>query len=440
MPHFKRTEPATKVVIVGAGFGGVAAARALKDAAVDITLIDRRNHHVFQPLLYQVATAALSPNDIATPIRGIFRRQHNVSVVFGEVLGIDTARREVRVGGRRVPYDHLVVATGARHSYFGRDDWARFAPGLKNLEDATEIRGRVLEAFERADAATDPTERRALLSFVIVGGGPTGVEMAGAIAELTKRALVKDFRNIDAREPRVLLVEGGPRILRGFHDRLSKAAERSLTRLGVEVRVGDSITHCDARGVVVGDERILARTIVWAAGVVASPAAEWLGAKRDRAGRTIVGPDLSLPGHPEIFVIGDAAHTFDRDGAPLPGTAAVAKQQGRYVGRLLAARAHGRSEPGQFRYRHYGNLATIGRKAAVADFGRVRLHGCPAWVLWSLAHAYFLDGFGNRLAVLSNWAWAYINYNPRARLITGLSVSYSAAHQPMPTERELDAA
>ena len=413
------TESVPRVVIIGAGFGGVAAAQALKGAPVAVTLIDRRNHHLFQPLLYQVATAALAPNDIATPIRGIFRRQQNVSVLLGEVHAIDAARREVRVGNKSVPFDHLVIATGARHAYFGRDEWERFAPGLKTLEDAFEIRRRVLEAFELAEAEDDPVERHALLNFVIIGGGPAGVEMSGAIAELAKRSLVKDFRKIDAQEPHVTLVEAGPGILRGFDDRLSRAAERALVRLGVEVRVGNAVTHCDAGGVVVAGERLFARTIIWAAGVGASPAAEWLHAEADRAGRVMVGPDLSLRDHREIFVIGDVAHVPGCDGTPLPGTAAVAKQQGRYVARLLDARARGRPTPAPFRYRHYGSLATIGRKSAVADLGRVRMSGSPAWVLWSLAHIFFLVGWGNRLAVLANWAWAYVRYDPRARLIIG---------------------
>ena len=413
------TEIVPKVVIVGAGFGGVAAARALKGAPVAVTLIDRRNHHLFQPLLYQVATAALSPNDIATPIRGIFRRQTNVSVVLGEVNGIDTARREVRVGNGAVAYDYLVIATGARHAYFGHDEWERFAPGLKCLEDAFEIRRRVLEAFERAEAEDDPVERCALLKFVVIGGGPAGVEMAGAIVELARRALVKDFRKFDAQDPRITLVEAGPRILRGFDERLSRAAIRALARLGVEVRVGNAVTHCDASGVVVAGERLCARTIIWAAGVSASPAAEWLHAEADRAGRVMAGAQLALHEHPEVFVIGDVAHVLGCDGTPLPGTAAVAKQQGRYVGRLIDARARGRPTPEPFRYRHYGSLATIGRKAAVADLGRVRMSGSPAWVLWSLAHIFFLVGFGNRFAVLSNWAWAYLRYDPRAKLIIG---------------------
>jgi NADH dehydrogenase FAD-containing subunit len=409
-----------RVVIVGAGFGGLSAARALRNAPVHVTVIDRRNYHLFQPLLYQVATAALSPADIAQPIRGILRRQRNTSVLLGRVTGIDVAAREVLIGeDRRVPYDHLIVATGARHAYFGNDQWEPFAPGLKKIEDATDIRRRILLAFELAETASDPEERRRLLNFVVIGAGPTGVEMAGAIAELARKALATDFRSIDPRDARVVLIQSGPRVLPAFPERLSTVARRSLERLGVEVRVGAPVTACDGCGVVVGGERIESRTIMWAAGVAASPAAKWLGAEKDRVGRVRVGPDLSLPGHPEVFVIGDTALVNDSTGAPLPGIAPVAKQQGHYVAKVIRARVTDAEPPAPFRYRHLGSLATIGRKVAVADFGRVRLSGRLAWLLWGFVHVYFLIGFRNRAVVLLDWLWAYVTFERGSRLITG---------------------
>jgi NADH dehydrogenase len=408
-----------RVVIVGAGFGGLAAATALKRAQVQLTVIDRRNYHLFQPLLYQVATAGLSPADIAQPIRSILRRQRNTRVLLGRVTDVDLDAREVLIGERRVPYDFLVVATGARHAYFGRDEWEPFAPGLKKIEDATDIRRRILLAFEQAETAEEADERRRLLNFVIVGGGPTGVEMAGAIAELAKRALAADFRNVDPRQARVLLIQSGPRLLPAFPDRLSAVAQRALERLGVEVRLGQPVTECDAGGVTVGDERIAAGTVLWAAGVAASPAARWLKAERDRDGRVKVLADLSLPGHPDVFVIGDTALAAGEDGRPVPGVAPAAKQAGEYVARLIHARVDGLPEPGPFRYRHLGNLATIGRKAAVANFGRIRLSGWIAWVLWGIVHVYFLIGFRNRIAVLMDWLWAYVTFQRGSRLITG---------------------
>jgi NADH dehydrogenase len=407
-----------RVVILGAGFAGLTAAQSLADAPVDVTVVDRRNYHLFQPLLYQVATAGLSPADIATPIRGILRRQSNTTVLLGRVLGVDKAARRVDVEHRSIPYDTLIVATGARHAYFGRDEWEGVAPGLKKIEDATDIRRKVLLAFERAETSGNPAEHKRLLSFVIIGGGPTGVELAGAIAELGRKALARDFRNIDPRETRVVLVESGKRLLAAFPESLSAAAQQALERLGVEVRLGTPVGHCDDRGVIVGDERIEARTILWAAGVAASPAAKWLGAEKDRAGRVLVGPDLTLPGHPEIFVIGDTALAKDAVGKPLPGIAPVAKQEGAYVAALIRARLGGRTLP-PFRYRHLGNLATIGRRAAVADFGRIRLTGRIAWLLWGIVHVYFLIGFRNRLAVLIDWLWAYVTYHRGSRLITG---------------------
>ncbi len=414
-----------RVVIVGAGFGGLAATTALRKAAVQITVIDRRNYHLFQPLLYQVATAALSPADIAQPIRAILRHQRNASVILGRVTGIDTGAREVLIVGhdpgseRRVAYDQLIIATGARHAYFGHDEWEEIAPGLKKIEDATDIRRRLLLAFERAEAARDPDERAALLTFVVVGGGPTGVELAGAIAELARMALAADFRHIDPRQTRVILVEAGPRLLPAFPERLSAVARRSLERLGVEVRLGQALTACDAEGAMLGDERIAARTILWAAGVAASPAAGWLDAEKDRAGRVKVKPDLTLPGHPEIFVIGDTALATDAEGKPLPGIAPAAKQAGQYVARVIRARIAGRAAPPPFHYRHLGNLATIGRKAAVADFGWLRLSGRLAWLLWGAVHIFFLIGFRNRLAVLLDWLWSYLTFQRGARLITG---------------------
>lgn len=417
----RRAAARPRVVIVGAGFGGLAAAKGLARAAADITVIDRRNYHLFQPLLYQVATAALSPADIASPIRAILARQRNASVLLGKVTGIDIAARDVLIGERRIPFDVLVVATGARHAYFGRDEWSAFAPGLKKIEDATAIRRRILLAFEQAEACANAAERRRLLNFVVIGGGPTGVEMAGAIAELAKRALAADFRNIDPRAARVVLIEAGPRLLPAFPERLSEQAKRALEGLGVEVALGRAVTACDDTGVVAGDARIETRTTIWAAGVAASAAAKWLNAASDRAGRVRVRPDLSLPGRDNIFVIGDTALVLDANGKPVPGVAPAAKQQGDYVARLIRARLSGTREPAPFRYRHVGNLATIGRKAAVADFGVIRLSGRFAWLLWGLVHVYFLIGFRNRMAVLLDWLWSYATFQRGSRLITDAS-------------------
>jgi NADH:quinone reductase (non-electrogenic) len=410
-----------RVVIIGAGFGGLSAAKRFAHAPFDVTVVDRHNYHLFQPLLYQVATAGLSPADIASPIRGILRGQQNAKVVLAKVSGVDLARREVIAEGRRIPFDSLILATGAQHAYFG-NDWAFYAPGLKTIDDATYLRRRVLLAFERAETEPDADERRRLLNFVVVGGGPTGVEMAGAIAELAKRALAADFRSIDPRCARVILVEAGPRLLAPFHPDLSEAARRSLEQLGVDVRLGVGVTDCDCTRVLLGGERIETRTIIWAAGVMASPAAEWLGAESDRAGRVKVAPDLSVPGDPDIFVIGDAASAVGADGRPLPGVAPVAKQQGRYVADLLRARANGKTVP-PFRYRDPGAMATIGRKRAVAQLGAFKVSGFPAWLLWSLAHVYFLIGFRNRLSVAMNWFWSYLTFQRGTRLITGISGS-----------------
>lgn len=411
-----------RVVILGAGFAGLAAAKALGDAPFDVTVIDRHNYHLFQPLLYQVATAALSPADIAAPIRSILRRQRNTTVLLAEVSAVDLDRRVVIAEDRAVPFDRLVVATGARHAYFGHDDWARHAPGLKRIDDATRLRQRILLAFEKAEAECCGEARAALLTFVVVGGGPTGVEMAGAIAELARKALAADFRVIDPRSARVVLVEAGARLLPSFDPRLSERARAALAGLGVEVRLGLPVTACDAAGVTLGDERIEAATIVWAAGVMASPAGRWLGAATDPAGRVLVGPDLSVPGRPEVFVIGDAAHVAGPGGRPLPGVAPVAKQQGLYVARLLKARADGR-DLAPFRYRDPGSMATIGRKRAVAEIGRLRLSGFPAWLLWCVAHVWFLIGFRNRLSVTLNWVWNYVTFQRGTRLITGLTGS-----------------
>jgi NADH dehydrogenase len=409
-----------RVVIVGAGFGGLSAAKALAGSAFDVTVIDRHNYHLFQPLLYQVATAGLSPADIASPIRGILARAPNINVVLGKVSGVDTVRREVIAEGRRIPFDYLILATGAQHAYFGHGDWAAFAPGLKTIDDATYIRRRILLAFEKAETEADPAERARLLNFVIVGGGPTGVEMAGAIAELANRALAKDFRSIDPRCARIILVEAAPRLLTPFDPSLSEAAKRSLEQLGVEVRLGEAVTALDNEGVSVGGERIEARTVIWGAGVMASPAGLWLGAETDRVGRVKVMPDLSVPGHPGIFVIGDTAAATGADGKPLAGVAPVAKQQGQYVARLLIARRNGKTAP-PFRYRDFGSLATIGRKRAIVQMGSFKLKGFIAWLLWSVAHIYFLIGFRNRFVVATNWLWNYLTFQRGTRLITGVS-------------------
>jgi NADH dehydrogenase len=406
------------VVIVGAGFGGLTVAKALADAPVDVTVVDRHNYHLFQPLLYQVATAALSPADIASPIRAILRRQRNTSVMLAKVTGVDALRNEVILGERRVPYDYLVLATGARHAYFGHDGWEIHAKGIKKIDDATFLRCKILLAFEKAETEADPAERRRLLNFVVVGGGATGVEIAGAMAELARKALAPDFRAIDPTHARIVLVEAGSRLLPAFDERLSEAARRSLESLGVEVLLSTMVTGCDEAGVSIGDERIETRTIVWAAGVQASHAGRWLEAETDRAGRVKVAPDLTVPGQPNIFVIGDTAHVPGRDGKPLAGVAPVAKQEGKYIAKVIRARVSG-GDLAPFRYRDPGLLAMIGRRTAVAQFGRIRLSGYLAWWLWSVAHIYFLIGFRNRLVVAMNWAWTYVSFQRGTRLITG---------------------
>lgn len=408
-----------RVVVIGAGFGGLEAVHRLKGAPVDITLIDRRNHHLFQPLLYQVATASLSPSEIAWPIRHLVRRRPEVRTILGEVTGVDVAGKAVLLGEDRVPYDTLLVATGARHAYFGHDDWEPYAPGLKDIDDATAIRRRILIAFERAEIEPDPARRRALLTFVIVGAGPTGVELAGTMAELAHQTMAADFRALDPKAARILLVEAGPRALAAFPEDLSDYARRALERLGAEIRTGQAVTACDAEGVSLGEERIPAKTVIWAAGVQASPAAIWLGAEADRAGRVQVAPDLTVPGHPEIFVVGDTARLDAWDGKPLPGIAPAAKQQGRHVADTIRARLEGKPASGPFRYKHAGSLATIGKRAAVIDFGWIRLRGRLAWWIWGLAHIYFLIGLRNRLTVALSWLWIYTTSQRSARLITG---------------------
>jgi NADH dehydrogenase len=411
----ERSRP--QVVIVGAGFGGLATAAALARAPVDVVVIDQQNHHCFQPLLYQVATAALSPADVAWPIRAMLRRQQNARVVMARVIGVDVATRRVRTDSVDVPYDFLVLATGATHSYFGHDEWASTAPGLKRIEDATDIRRRFLLAFEHAEVSTDPVAQRRLLTFVIVGGGATGVEMAGAMAEVARQTLQHDFRRIDPRTSRILLVEAGPRLLPTFPERLSDYTKRSLERMGVDVLLGTTVTDVDETGVVLGKERVDAATIIWAAGVVASPAAAWLNAEHDRAGRIKVGPDLAIPGLPNVFAIGDTAAVSDKSGRPIPGIAPAAKQMGRYVGKLITARLTGDTAPAPFVYRHAGDLATIGRKAAVVKLGRLTLTGFIGWVFWSVVHIYFLIGLRNRIVVALTWLWSYLTFKRGARLI-----------------------
>jgi NADH dehydrogenase len=418
------------VVVVGAGFGGLALAKGLADADCDLTLIDRRNHHLFQPLLYQVATAGLAPTQIASPIRSVVRGAANTRVVLGEVIGVDRERKLVRLTDRVIAYDILVLATGATHAYFGHDDWERFAPGLKTLEDAIDVRRRVLLAFERAELTSDPAERERLLTFVVIGAGPTGVELSGAIAELARRAITCDFRVIQGVKARVFLVEAGPRVLTAFPETLSAYAANALEKLGVTVATGRAVTACDALGVELdGHDRIEARTLVWAAGVKASPAGAWIGADRDRAGRAMVNSDLSIAGDRDVFVIGDAAHA-EIKGKPLPGVAPVAKQQGEFLAKLIKARITGQNPPKPFAYKDYGSLATVGRQAAVVAIGKLRLAGLIAWLFWGAAHVYFLIGFRNRIAVTLDWLWAYITFDRGSRLITGDIMPPAPAPEP----------
>ncbi len=406
-----------RVLILGGGFGGLWAARSLAHAPVHITVVDRSNHHLFQPLLYQVATAGLSAPDIAAPLRHLLRGQNNAEVRLDEVRAIDLAQRRVTLEGGTLDYDFLIVATGATHTYFGHDEWAQFAPGLKTLDDAFVVRRKVLEAFEVAERETDPDARAACLNLVVIGGGPTGVELAGTLAEIARHTLSNEFRRIDPRSAHIHLIEAGPRVLPSMPEALSASAQRQLERLGVEVHVGEAVTAIDDTGVVLGDQRIQTRTVLWAAGVAASPLGRQLSAHCDRAGRVPVQPDLSLPDHPEVFVVGDLA-TLLQDGNPVPGVAPAAKQMGTYVAHVIGERLAGKtSKP--FRYHDYGNLATIGRMAAVVDLRGIHFSGIFAWWFWLVAHVFFLIGFRNRIVVLIDWAWSYWTYARHARIIFG---------------------
>ena len=407
-----------RVVIVGAGFGGLTAARTLASGPVQVTVVDRRNHHLFAPLLYQVATASLSPGQIAYPIRSILSRQKNTRVLLADAIGIDLERRELTLADGSVPYDFLILAAGSRHAYFGHDEWEKNAPGLKTLEDALEIRRRILIAFEQAERETRPDRRKALLTFVLVGGGPTGVELAGAISEIARQVLVSDFRSINPREARILLLEAGPRILPAYSARSSRSAAKVLERRGVEVRAGSPVTGVDADGVQLGSDRIDAATVLWCAGVAASPLARSLGVPLDRAGRVTVEPDLTIPAHPEIFVVGDLALYLHQTGQPLPGVAQVAIQQGRSAARNILRDV--RRQPRKpFHYRDKGNMAVIGRSAAVAELAGLEVSGWLAWLMWCFIHILYLVGFRRRLVVLIDWAWAYLRNERSARLITG---------------------
>jgi len=417
--HHGNETPEPNIVIVGAGFAGLSCARALKNAAAKITVIDRHNYHLFQPLLYQVATASLSPADIAQPIRSILKDQANTRVLLGEVTAIDKQARQVTANGAKLPFDYLIVATGARHGYFGKDHWAEHAPGIKTVDDATRVRADILLAFERAEVEPDPARRKALLTFVVIGGGPTGVEMAGAIAELARNSITRDFRSITPRCASVILVEAGLRLLPTLPETLSKEAGRALERLGVEVRTGEAVTNVAAASVVTLKETIAAHTIIWAAGVRASAAGTWLDTPTDRAGRVVVNRDFSIPGYRRIFVTGDTAAYHLTETSFLPGVAPAAKQAGDWIGRMIAARICGHIGPEPFRYADLGNMATIGRREAVARLGRMEMKGVIGWLLWSLAHIYFLIGFRNRLSVAISWAWSYITYQRGVRLITG---------------------
>ena len=409
-----------RVLILGGGFGGLTAARCLAGSDARITLLDRQNHHLFQPLLYQVATASLAAPSIAAPLRHIVRKQRNVTVLLEEVTDVDLAQKQVHCGASTLDYDYLVVATGATHSYFGHDDWARFAPALKTLDDALLIRRHVLRAFEQAERESDPSRRQAWLNFVVVGGGATGVELAGTLIELARHTLSGEFRRCDPRCATVRLVEAGPRLLAGFDPSLSDKARQQLERLGVKVHTGEAVSAIDAEGVNVGSHRFPARTVLWAAGVAASPVGRMLGMPVDKGGRVKVVDDLSVPGHADVFVIGDLAHVEQADGSMVPGVAPAAKQMGKYVGNMLQSRLEGQAaSPMPFRYHDDGSLAAIGRMAAVAQFGKLKLSGFAAWITWLLAHIYFLIGFRNRLAVMLDWAWAYCAQQRQARIISG---------------------
>lgn len=408
------------LVVVGGGFAGLWATRALARERIRITLVDRRNHHLFQPLLYQVATAGLSAPDIAAPLRHILGHQRNVEVRLGEVVTIDKQARQIRMAdGSTLDYDNLLLATGATHAYFGNDQWADDAPGLKTLDDAIALRRKLLLAFERAEAEPDPAKKAAWLSFAVVGGGPTGVELAGTLAEIARHTLRNEFRHIDPASAKVRLVEAGPRVLSSFPEVLSLKARRQLEKLGVEVLTGTPVSDIDSQGFRLGDQFVPARTVVWAAGVAASPLARTLEVPLDRAGRVQVQPDLTLSGHPELFVAGDLAVLNQANGKPVPGVAPAAKQMGKYVAEMIRARLHGKPEPGPFKYADFGNLATIGRMAAIVHLGRLQLSGVLAWWFWLAAHVFFLIGFRNRIVVLLNWAVAYWSYQRSARIIFG---------------------
>jgi NADH:quinone reductase (non-electrogenic) len=413
------TQGSHHVLVVGAGFGGLSLVTRLKGAPVRITIVDRRNHHLFQPLLYQVATTTLATSEIAWPIRELVSKRKEVTTLLASVVGIDVAgRRALLEGGGAIDFDTLVVTTGVRHAYFGHDDWEHCAPGLKTLEDATAIRRRILLAFERAELESDPERRAALLTIVIIGGGPTGVELAGTIGELAHVTLEGDFRRFDPHDTRVVLIEAGPRILPGFEEGLATYAHRALERLGVTVEVGQAVSQCTSEGVVFGDRTLAAKTILWAAGVQASPAGQWLAAPTDKAGRILVEPDLSVPGHDNIFAVGDTATINDAHGKPVPGVAPAAKQQGAHVAAIIRARLAGKPSPGAFHYRDAGSLATIGKRAAIIDFGWIKLRGRIAWWMWGFAHIYFLIGLRNRLSVALSWLWIYVSGQRSARLIT----------------------
>jgi len=424
-----------RVVIVGGGFGGLAAAKALRNAPASVLLIDRTNHHLFQPLLYQVATSVLAPGQIGSPIRGIVGKQQNTTVILGEVVGVDKDERRVWVDDvdrKCVPvaYDYLVLATGVTHSYFGHNEFAEFAPGLKSLADAVAIRNKILQAFEQAEAEEDPSRHRDLLTFVLVGAGPTGVEMAGAIAVLIRNTLESEFRRVSPDSARIVLLDMAPRVLGSFSEGLSRAAKERLENLGVEVRLGKGVDQIDADGVIVGGERIFSKTVIWTAGVAPSPAAKWLNAGADRAGRVRVQQDLSVPGHPEIFVVGDTA-SLDQDGKPLPGVAQVAMQQGRYAGKLIGRRIAGQSCPAPFRYFDKGNMAVVGKGFAVLQSGKVHMSGFPAWLAWAGVHLQFLAQSSLRVSVFVQWVWTYLTGQRGSRLI----VNYHGA-EPQKTTIE----
>jgi NADH dehydrogenase len=424
-----------RIVVIGGGFGGLAAVQALKGSGADITIIDKRNHHLFQPLLYQVATTALGPSEIAWPIRQRLSKRDDVTTLLAEVVGVDTAGKAVLLeGGARVPFDSLIVATGARHAYFGHDDWEPFAPGLKTLEDATAMRRRLLVAFEKAELETDPAKRRALLTFAIIGAGATGVELAGAIIELARITLRNDFRSIHPEEARVILIEAGDRVLAAFKPELSAYALKALTKLGVDVRLGKPVTTLSQGKLQIGDDLLEAGTIIWAAGVLASPAALWLGVEADRAGRIKVNDDLTVPGHPDIFAIGDTVTAAWRDGKPVPGIGDAAKQGGRHAANVIKARLAGDNSHKPFRYAHLGDIATIGRREALIDFGWIKLTGWIGWWTWGAAHIYFLIGLKNRIFVALNWLWAYLTGYRSARLITEERVSAGPADETAPAE------